>query len=151
MAWFEFWVLAHHIFFILYSVWKNAKNYSKVAPILGVGNRLPKWESALLLLQKWMKQSDGAHFGGRDTTPKMGAAFCVFFGRLGLEFRRRKWKFATANLWILTWRRYWQSVSCFMQFKTQKWHSAVETLDCLSFLWNDQTLVEEAFCWVNKI
>ena len=48
MAWFEFWVLAH-IFFILYSVWKNAKKLFK----------------------------SSSHFGSRKSTPKMGVGAVV--------------------------------------------------------------------------
>ena len=38
--------------FISTSILKYEKNDSKLAPILGAGKRLPKWESAPLLLQK---------------------------------------------------------------------------------------------------
>ena len=38
--------------FVSTSISKYEKNDSKLAPILGAGKRLPKWESAPLLLQK---------------------------------------------------------------------------------------------------
>ena len=99
-----------------------------------------------------------SHFGSRKSTPKMGVGavviakmneakrWCPFWGsgndsQNGSRILCVLWKawlgISTPEMKICNrkplnsdLKTLLQSVSCFLQFKTQKWHSAVETLDC---------------------
>ena len=73
--------------FVSTFILKFEKNDSKLAPILGAGKRLPKWESAPLLLQKQMRRSDCSHFGVKKRLPKR-RPLCVLFLKV-LAFRKR--------------------------------------------------------------